>query len=243
MTAQGLVLKAIGARLEKLAAELVTHTDNIGDFLRTLGNPDSWKLQKLSAETKQTFRDMPMVPVSIPPPARIAAAPRSPPLSLRSPSPRPSSAPQADVSGLNGPKQQILNAVATFVQAGVPPRLAHIANFCGTTKRSRGFEENIRQMRSSGMIETKGDCVYDRTDGGVASTMESGMAALKAVLSEPQYKMLEAVRRPGVSAESLAGWMNTTLRARGFEENLRRLRADDLLVGGKDSLQVADWLR
>jgi hypothetical protein len=55
--------------------------------------------------------------------------------------------------------------------------------------------------------------------------------------------MLEAVRStPGVSAESLAEWMGTTPRARGFEENLRRLRSDDLLVGNKEKLHVADWL-
>lgn len=47
---------------------------------------------------------------------------------------------------------------------------------------------------------------------------------------------------PGIDAESLAGFMETTIRARGFEENLRRLRADSLLVGGKDNLRVAEWL-
>ena len=98
-------------------------------------------------------------------------------------------------------------------------------------------------MRSTGIIETKADCVYDPSDGGVASTMESGMAALEAVLSEPQMRMLKTVRnQPGIDAECLAQYVGTTLRARGFEENLRRLRADELLVGGKDSLRVADWL-
>jgi len=46
-----------------------------------------------------------------------------------------------------------------------------------------------------------------------------------------------------VDAESLAEYMGTTVRARGFEENLRRLRNDDLLVGSKESLKVAEWLR
>jgi hypothetical protein len=149
---------------------------------------------------------------------------------------------QASVAELNEPKRQILNAVATFENAGVPTRLNAIAGYLGTTKRARGFEENIRQLRNGGFIETQGDLIKMLGPFGTAEEMR-GDGALRKVLSEPQYRMLQAVHEtPGVSAESLAAWMQTTVRARGFEENLRRLRADELLIGSNDSLQVAEWL-
>lgn len=145
--------------------------------------------------------------------------------------------------GINGPKQQILNAIATFKHANVPARPAYIAGFCGTTVRARGFEENIRQLRKDGMVTTANG-VFDSNGYGHPSDLGSGWAALRTVLSDPQYKMLQAVRdTPHVTAESLAEFMGTTVRARGFEENLRRLRADELLTGGKDALAVAEWLR
>jgi hypothetical protein len=144
---------------------------------------------------------------------------------------------------VNGPKQQILNAIATFKHANVPARPAYIAGFCGTTVRARGFEENIRQLRKDGMVTTLNG-VFDSNGYGHPSDLGSGWAALRAVLSDPQCKMLQAVRdTPRVTAESLAEFMGTTVRARGFEENLRRLRADELLTGGKDALTVAEWLR
>lgn len=144
---------------------------------------------------------------------------------------------------LNAPKQQILDAIATFKHANVPARPAYIAGFCGTTARARGFEENIRQLRASGMITTSNGA-FDSNGYGHPGDIGSGMGALRKVLSDPQYKMLDAVRASrSLSAETLAELMGTTVRARGFEENMRRLRADELLVGNKDSLSVAEWLR
>jgi hypothetical protein len=144
---------------------------------------------------------------------------------------------------LNGPKQQILNAIATFKHAGVPARPAYIAGFCGTTARARGFEENMRQLRKDGMV-TMNYGVLDSNGYGHPGDIGGGMEALRKVLSDPQFKMLEAVRRSReMAADTLAELMGTTVRARGFEENLRRLRADELFVGSKDNLQVAEWLR
>jgi hypothetical protein len=144
---------------------------------------------------------------------------------------------------LNAPKQQILDAIATFKHANVPARPAYIAGFCGTTARARGFEENMRQLRAAGMVTTANG-VFDSNGYGHPGDIGSGMSALHKVLSTPQLEMLEAVRRSGsMGAETLAELMGTTVRARGFEENLRRLRADELLAGSKDDLRVAEWLR
>jgi hypothetical protein len=239
-TVHGLILKSLGTRLNKLIADLATQANNLGDFMVTLENPDSWKLEKLSTDARQAIRKVPMVAAVTP--ARPQAQPTARPVA-QSLAPRAPSAPANLEAGINEPKQAILNAIATFVAAGVPARVAHIASFCGTTKRSRGFEENIRQMKAAGFIRVQNDIAQETGANGIPATMESGMATLKAVLSEPQYQMLEGVRAtPGIDAEALAIFMGTTLRARGFEENLRRLRADDLLVGGKDCLRVADWL-
>jgi hypothetical protein len=150
--------------------------------------------------------------------------------------------PTVDPTGLNGPKQQILDAIATFKHANVPARPAYIAGFCGTTVRARGFEENIRQLRKEGMVTTANG-VLDSNGYGHPGDIGGGMNALRTVLSTPQFTMLETVQRSHqMDAETLAQLMSTTVRARGFEENLRRLRADELLTGGKDALRVAEWL-
>jgi hypothetical protein len=144
---------------------------------------------------------------------------------------------------LNAPKQQILDAIATFKHANVPARPAYIAGFCGTTARARGFEENMRQLRAAGMVTTANG-VFDSNGYGNPGDLGSGWVALKSVLSNPQYEMLHKVYEFNIPmpAEILAEQMQTTVRARGFEENLRRLRADELLTGGKDALRVAEWL-
>ncbi len=144
----------------------------------------------------------------------------------------------------NAPQQKILDAIATFEAAGVPARPQHIAGFCGTTKRSRGFEENVRQLRSAGMLQSEDGLLRMTAAYGTAGLMTRGMDALEAVLSGPQIQMLRLVRKHGsASTEELANLMNTTMRSRGFEENLRRLRSDELLIGSKDALRVAEWLQ
>jgi hypothetical protein len=101
----------------------------------------------------------------------------------------------------------------------------------------------MRQLRAAGMVTTANG-VFDSNGYGNPGDLGSGWVALKSVLSNPQYEMLHKVYEFNIPmpAEILAEQMQTTVRARGFEENLRRLRADELLTGGKDALRVAEWL-
>jgi hypothetical protein len=161
------------------------------------------------------------------------------------PKPHVTNVPSVTSNGnLNGPKQAILDAVAIFNAANLPARISHIAGFCGTTARARGFEENMRQLKTADVVSVSNGIIQIENGVGTPATMASGMDALRQVLSDPQFRMLQYVQcSPGISIDSLADYMQTTVRARGFEENMRRLKSDDLLIANKDRLRVAEWLR
>lgn len=153
---------------------------------------------------------------------------------------------------LSGPQRDYLMHLAKFASIGRhSPSMAWIAAAMGTTARARGFEENTRALRAKGYIET-GSGNVRLTDAGrsfigrVAPLKGSELlAGIREVLSGPQWDYLQVLiqmRPKAVTIEQLAARFNTTVRARGFEENIRFLRSNELIVKQGDGVRVADWV-
>jgi hypothetical protein len=155
--------------------------------------------------------------------------------------------------GLSRPQTEILRRLAEFAAIRREPvRLAWLAASIGTTVRARGFEENIRQLRQRGLIESTGDGMARRTDAGrrLSGSVKplSGTdlrARIYEMLSGPQAQMLTLLvaHSAGIRVDALAAKLSTTERARGFEENLRVLRSNEIVetvAGGV--VRPASWL-
>ena len=77
--------------------------------------------------------------------------------------------------------------------------------------------------------------------------MLPGLPTLPAVLvrlklSEPQEKMLRILYRCPIEREDIAERMGTTVRARGFEGNVRVLKSKGYVVSNGARLTLAPWL-
>lgn len=168
----------------------------------------------------------------------------------------PVSAPRAksngDGSGLSGPQVEMLGRMSEFRSAQiVDVRLSWLAGSMGTTVRARGFVENMRILRKGGYLESSGAEKVRLTGEGFAMVGEREAlygaqlhAKLRELLSGPQWQYLEELMRHsnGVTAEDLATRFETTVRARGFEENVRTLRAYELAEKNGDRIKVAEWV-
>lgn len=153
---------------------------------------------------------------------------------------------------LSGPQRDYLMHLAKFASIGRhSPSMAWIAAAMGTTARARGFEENTRALRNKGYIET-GDGEVRLTAQGRAFVGHVQplkghelLNGVHSVLSGPQWAYLELLinlRRKPLTLERLAEQFNTTVRARGFEENIRFLRNNEMIVTTSGAVVAADWL-
>lgn len=148
---------------------------------------------------------------------------------------------------VNAPQQRILNAIATLSAIrGAAVTLEWVACTAGTTPRARGFEENLRQLKSLDLVEgshglTAAGAQLARAESTLP-TFEAVLARLAASCSAPQIMLLRLLHGHARAAEDLATVANTTARARGFEENVRQLRRRGLieLTGGK--YRLVNWL-
>lgn len=147
----------------------------------------------------------------------------------------------------NDPQQRILNSIATVTALRIPYTDALVAITAGTTARSRGFEENVRQLRGAGLID-KGAGRLVLTEAGAAvavgeRTIPSIGAVVKRLkLSTPQESMLLKVHAGVSDPEQLAKQMDTTTRSRGYEENVRQLVRSGYVVREGGRLRAAEYL-
>lgn len=153
---------------------------------------------------------------------------------------------------LSGPQRDYLMHLAKFASIGRhSPSMAWIAGAMGTTTRARGFEENTRALRNKGYIETGSGNVNLTAQGrafiGHVQPLKGHelLNGVREVLSGPQWQYLELLinlRRKPLTLERLAEQFNTTVRARGFEENIRFLRNNEMIVTTGGAVVAADWL-
>lgn len=155
--------------------------------------------------------------------------------------------PEAIESGdVNGPQQRILNAIATLSasRAGTVS-LEWIAATAGTRPRARGFEENMRQLKNRGYVEgirlTEAGAAL-ATASATVPTFDAMLARLGVMLPTPQINILRQLKRGPHSPENLADAVGTTVRARGFEENIRQLRKRDYVLYGAGNYTLVSWL-
>lgn len=160
---------------------------------------------------------------------------------------------QPSTSGeLSGPQRDYLMHLAKFAAIGRhSPSMAWIAASMGTSARARGFEENTRTLRNRGFVETGSGNVNLTAQGramvGHVQPLKGHelLNGVREVLSGPQWQYLElliTLRRKPLTLERLAEQFNTTVRARGFEENIRFLRNNDMIVTSGGSVVAAEWL-
>lgn len=177
---------------------------------------------------------------------RLTLPANAPPLS------KPSIQTNSTEVSLSGPQHQILIRLAEFRACGRDSvRLSWLAASMSTTVRSRGFEENMRQLKKLELVRSVPPENVQLTESGRATAGEqlplSGAALLDKVcqmLSGPQTEILRHLVKTHlyIPLETLAQQFNTTVRARGFEENVRFLRSNDLIETQNGSVGAADWL-
>lgn len=147
----------------------------------------------------------------------------------------------------NDPQQRIMNSIATVTALRIPYTDALVAITAGTTARSRGFEENVRQLRGAGLIgKGAGRLVLTEAGAAIAAgerTIPSIGAVVKRLkLSTPQESMLLKVHAGVSDPEQLAKQMDTTTRSRGYEENVRQLVRSGYVVREGGRLRAAEYL-
>ncbi|HEV7674355.1 MAG TPA: DUF87 domain-containing protein [Candidatus Angelobacter sp.] len=153
---------------------------------------------------------------------------------------------------LSGPQRQILQRLAEFTACGRSSvRLSWLAASMGTTVRARGFEENMRSLTKGGFVtKPDGESVRATAEGEAISGRPSPLsgeilrAKITQMLSGSQADILryliESQREEAI--EHVAARFDTTVRARGFEENIRFLRSNDLIETNGGQVRAADWI-
>lgn len=153
-------------------------------------------------------------------------------------------------SELSGPQMSMLSRLAEFHAIGrAEVNLAWLAGSLGTTVRARGFEENLRKVRTLSFVEVSGGKAKLTREGeaiaGEPSTVWNVRDKLREMLSGPQDELLatlDQVYPHGMQLETLAATHNTTVRARGFEENLRFLRSNEIIEVSQGVAKRAEWV-
>ena len=166
-----------------------------------------------------------------------------------------------DVAGTNGdaklsgPQLEMLRRLSQFRAMGRDSvSLSWLAASLGTTVRARGFEENTRVLRKAALVAPgHGREQIQLSQAGLAIAGEQEAISgdelrekVKSMLSGPQIAYLDRLISvyPGtMQLEQLAeNYFQTTVRARGFEENTRFLRSNHLIEVQSGAAKAADWL-
>jgi hypothetical protein len=148
---------------------------------------------------------------------------------------------------VNEPQQRILDSMATlYALEDAKVSLDWIAATAGTTPRARGFEENLRKLKVAGLVEgirlTASGYAIARTVEAPA-TFSQTMTILEVSLSTVQIKMLRALKQHGAMVpDDFATLFETTVRARGFEENTRILKSRNFISLSSGKYCLAIWL-
>jgi len=199
-----------------------------------------------------------------PEPAAVETLPRAVsreiPVRPTIPAPAPSrpvqrvetNAPNNGNGSLSRPQLAMLQRLAEFRAIGrTEVNLAWLAASLSTTVRSRGFEENLRTVRASGYVLTNNQ----RAELTIAGLSLPGIQDVQpptdvkgkicAMLSNPQaelFRVLDDDYPNSYTLEGLAERFGTTVRARGFEENIRFLRSNDLITVQGGQAKRAEWI-
>jgi hypothetical protein len=186
------------------------------------------------AEMPAVSVDMPLLPAA---PARLVQG-----ISVPSPA---ENAPWSDHPIINKPKQAILDAIATVGAMPGKMTIEMIACTAGTTPRARGFEENMRYLRSAGLVHgitLTPEGLKLARKSATPATFDAVLARLAVMLTGPQVEILRALHKAETQPERLAAKVGTTVRSRGFEENMRRLRKLEYVVLSFGIYSLIPWL-
>lgn len=151
---------------------------------------------------------------------------------------------------LSRPQFALLQRLAEFAAIGKKQvNLAWLAASLETTVRARGFEENMRQVRAQGFVVTGGDHAELTVEGAqIAGHVEAPSDIKERIcemLSGPQaqlFRYLDGAYPTAYTLESIAETFGTTVRARGFEENIRFLRSNELITVAQGGAKRAEWI-
>lgn len=179
-----------------------------------------------------------------------APTPAPAPVRTQTPMTRTASAPSDGNGELSGPQVEMLRRLSEFHSIGRDwVNLAWLAASLSTTVRSRGFEENLRKVRQLGYVDVSNARAKLTGDGsaiaGEPSSPPDVKSKVKEMLSGPQTQLLETldeVYPRAMPLEVLATTHGTTVRARGFEENLRFLRSNEIVVVANGAAARAEWV-
>jgi hypothetical protein len=138
----------------------------------------------------------------------------------------------ASAEALSRPQMRVLEALAFWAGLGISaPTRYQLAAAAGYSPTSGGFGNVIGSLRAAGYVEYPGDGRAALTEAGhaVAPTPAGGRARdrLKAVLSAPQAKVLDALPHDGspMSRETLADATGYSATSGGFGNLLGSLRS------------------
>lgn len=230
----------------KIASERVPELEQKIEELRERENAFLARIQSVATALDEILKsvDVGMYPAAVITTERVSCAPPylSPARELI-PATKPENTPADDV---NQPQQRILNAIATLhaSRAG-SVSLEWIAATAGTTPRARGFEENMRQLKLKGYVNgieltASGAAMAQATS--TLPTFEAMIQRLAVLLPQPQIAILRRLHMGATDGENLAAAVSTTPRARGFEENIRRLRKSGYIEYGNGQYTLIPWL-
>lgn len=174
------------------------------------------------------------------PPPSAAKAPqllRPPPSQPAAPQPRVTGA----STGVSGPQQRILDALAWFEAIGVPdPRRSPLGAIASVSPKSSGFEKNLSTLRTAGLIDypdrgrvvltSAGRVKANRPD--IEPTEAALHEAVSRMVSGPQavlLRVLIALRGKPIDRETLAQRAGVSAASSGFEKNISTLRSFELI--------------
>lgn len=242
------VERAVAAAVKTATAPLLKRLIDIRRAATQVLNP----MLGLQHAIEEELPVVPVVPIAperhprdLPP---MPATPPRRPTALVSPDLFKAGNGNGDVD-LSGPQLEILRRLAEFHAIGRSSvRLAWLAGSLSTTVRARGFEENLRRVRQFGLVDVASECAR-LTESGKDVAGEPApvdvKTKVKEMLSGPQTELLETldeVYPHEMPLETLAATHNTTVRARGFEENLRFLRSNELITVAQGAAKRAEWI-
>jgi len=185
------------------------------------------------------------------PQVAVTPTPAPAPVRIQTPTVRTVPAPTNGNSDLSGPQVALMRRLAEFRAIGKETvNLAWLAASLGTTVRARGFEENMRQVRARGYVVTGADRAELSPEGiqfvGDVPAPTDVKERICEMLSGPQaqlFRYFDEHYPATMNLESIAENFGTTVRARGFEENIRFLRSNALIEVSQGAAKRAEWIQ
>jgi hypothetical protein len=214
----------VGERLRDFAAHLEGFALDLGGYANGLD------------DAIQQHQVAPAAPAA----ARRAATPRAAP--PRPPARKPAVEVPDDVAEIvTGPRQTILDAIATLEQIGASPApKIQVALLAGVSHKSSGYQNNCGALRTAGLVDYPAGGMIALTDqgrqladGGAApATSEAMWAFVEQLVGAAKWNLLRTLIENypnAVGKAELAELSGVSANSSGFQNNCGALRSLGLL--------------